>query len=231
METINDETIFQLFPLTDNVDSDDYFDVKTIKEKIFNTIFKKENENIVIERIDSLLTANIAINYQVADTLLGEIMLASSNKGVCYAGFTNGNPEASLKDLQRRFSKAIFIKKTTIFQQEALARFNDPQEEDLPLHLHLQGTEFQLSIWRKLLKVPYGGLTTYTQLGGSTKLARAVGGAVGDNPICYLIPCHRVVRSSGRFYGYFWGNEQKKKLLAMEAKALKPDNEYSKKRV
>lgn len=231
MDTINDETIFRLFPLTDNVDSDDCFDVKTIKERIFNTVFKKENESIVIERIDSSLTANIVINYQVADTLLGEMMLASSIKGVCYAGFTNGDPEASLKDLKRRFSKAIFIEKTAVFQQEALARFNDPQDESLPLHLHLKGTEFQLSIWKKLLKVPYGGLTTYAQLGGSEKLARTVGGAVGDNPICYLIPCHRVVRSSGRFYGYFWGNEQKKKLLAMETKTLKSGNEYSKKRV
>lgn len=216
METINDEAVFTLFPLKENVDLNDCFDVKIIREKIFNTIFKKVNENIVIERMESSLTANTTINYQVADTLLGEIMLASTNKGICYAGFTNGDPDASLQDLQRRFSKAIFIKKTAVFQQEALARFNRPQEENLPLHLHLQGTEFQISIWRKLLKIPYGGLTTYAQLGGNTKIARAVGGAVGDNPICYLIPCHRVVRSSGRFYGYFWGNEQKKKLLAME---------------
>ncbi|MGH2623609.1 MAG: methylated-DNA--[protein]-cysteine S-methyltransferase [Sphingobacterium sp.] len=216
MKTINNEAVFTLFPLTDNVDSNDCFDVKAIKEKISNTIFKNENEHIVIERMESSLTSNMAINYQVADTLLGEIMLASTNKGICYAGFTNGDPDASLQDLQRRFSKAIFIKKTAVFQQEALARFNRPQEENLPLHLHLQGTEFQISIWRKLLKIPYGGLTTYAQLGGNTKIARAVGGAVGDNPICYLIPCHRVVRSSGRFYGYFWGNEQKKKLLAME---------------
>lgn len=171
--------------------------------------------SIHIERIET--PGPLSINYQVAETALGEVLIASTAKGVCHAGFTNGDSNTALADLRRRFPKSILIPQQDPFQQEALAKFNHPEKEDLPLHLHLKGTDFQLSIWEKLLHIPFGELTTYSDLGGGPRNARATGTAIGDNPICYLIPCHRVIRSDGKFEGYFWGTARKKALLAREA--------------
>lgn len=172
---------------------------------------------IVVERMEPQELAGLPIRYQVTGTAIGEILLASTRKGICYAGFTNNNTDIALVDLGRRFPKAVFSEGTDVFQEEALQWFNRPGATGLPLHLHLKGTAFQLSIWEKLLRVPFGGLTTYSQLGGSTRMARAAGTAVGDNPVCFLVPCHRAVRSNGRFEDYFWGPERKRELLALEA--------------
>lgn len=201
--------------------------------------------NIHIEKMPSSGNTPLSINYQIAQTALGKILIASTDKGICHAGFigiddsTGGQnsilcdsnidepANAALTDLQRRFPKSTLTPQQDRWQQEALAKFNNPEKEDLPLHLHLKGTDFQLSIWEKLLRIPYGALTTYSALGGGPRNARATGSAVGDNPVCYLIPCHRVIRTDGRFEGYFWGTERKKILLAREASltsATKPSS-------
>ncbi|WP_157986668.1 methylated-DNA--[protein]-cysteine S-methyltransferase [Chitinophaga alhagiae] len=159
----------------------------------------------------------LPIHYGVYNTAIGEILLAATPQGICYAGFTNGYRELALTDLGRRLTGAAFSKQEDVFHQQALQWLNHPGRTRQPLRLHLKGTPFQLSIWQKLLAIPSGAVTTYAQLAGSSQMARAAGTAVGDNPVCFLVPCHRVVRSNGKFDGYFWGTERKKQLLAMEA--------------
>lgn len=154
------------------------------------------------------------INYDFVPTQIGKLIIANTSKGICYLGFTNEGEEVSVSDLKRRFPKQQLINKTDDLHQQA-ARFcnGDTKQE---IHLHLKGTVFQLDTWKRLTQIPQGKLTTYALLMEDNKVARAVGTAVGDNPISYIIPCHRVVRSDGSFHGYFWGTELKRQLLAWE---------------
>jgi AraC family transcriptional regulator of adaptative response/methylated-DNA-[protein]-cysteine methyltransferase len=98
--------------------------------------------------------------------------------------------------------------------------FDLSQRGERPLHLYLRGTNFQLKVWEALLDVPAGGVTTYEQVAaqiGKPKALRAVGTAVGHNPIAVLIPCHRVIRKMGEFGNYRYGPARKKALLGWEA--------------
>jgi AraC family transcriptional regulator of adaptative response/methylated-DNA-[protein]-cysteine methyltransferase len=86
--------------------------------------------------------------------------------------------------------------------------------------LHLKGTDFQIKVWETLLKVPMGELTTYSGLAGKLQqpqAARAVGSAVGSNPVAFLIPCHRVIKSDGQIGEYHWGNTRKNAMIGWEA--------------
>jgi AraC family transcriptional regulator of adaptative response/methylated-DNA-[protein]-cysteine methyltransferase len=82
--------------------------------------------------------------------------------------------------------------------------------------LHLKGTEFQLSVWERLILIPFGGLINYKQLGNGEPGSRDIGTAVGANPVSYLVPCHRVIRAKGNYDGFFRGNEVKARLLTYE---------------
>jgi AraC family transcriptional regulator of adaptative response/methylated-DNA-[protein]-cysteine methyltransferase len=95
-------------------------------------------------------------------------------------------------------------------------------ESHSPLKLHLRGTNFQIKVWEALLTIPTGSLTTYEHIAahiGNPRAVRAVGSAVGDNPVAYLIPCHRVIRKSGEFGNYLYGSARKKAILARELAA------------
>lgn len=157
------------------------------------------------------------IIYERAKSLFGEILIASTSKGICYLGFDFSDRISALDDLKRRFPKNPLEEKTSPLHETAIKLMNAPQLH-LPLQFHLKGTKFQLEIWEKLAHIPFGGFTTYGQIGGSNKNARATGTAVGSNPISYLLPCHRVIRTDGGFKGYFWGTEVKEKILAWETK-------------
>lgn len=188
----------------------------SIKKRIID-VNDKLPENIQLIEMQPVDLKPLVINYYSVQTLFGATFLASTNKGICYAGFPNNAAPEPLNDLKRRFPDASFQNKTDEFQHRALTVFNQPQLTGFTLSFHLKGTPFQLSIWRKLLNIPFGSLCTYTQLGGATNMARAAGTAVGSNPVSLLIPCHRAVRSDGSFDRYFWGPELKKKLLTFEA--------------
>lgn len=155
------------------------------------------------------------ISYDFIHTQIGKLIIAATSKGICYLGFTNDGEEAALNDLKRRFPAHQLVKKTVDLHRQAVLFCNggDTQQE---IFLHLKGTMFQLEIWKRLTRIPRGKLTTYALLVEDNNAARAVGTAVGDNPISYIIPCHRVVRSDGSFHGYFWGTELKRQLLAWE---------------
>ncbi len=162
---------------------------------------------------------NLTINYNFSESPFGKIIVASTNKGVCYLAFEKDEKKAvdSLKD---RFPNAQFKNLSDNFQQNALAIFNDDWQNMQLIKLHLKGTNFQLKVWETLLKIPSGRLATYGKIAnqiGKPSASRAVGTAIGANPVAYLIPCHRVIRASGIFGGYHWGTTKKLAIIGWEA--------------
>ena len=161
----------------------------------------------------------LTINYRFAKTLFGEILVASTSKGVCYMTFCD-NREQALAELGHHFPFATFEKHPDEFQERALAVFSMDWTNLNEVKLHLRGTEFQLKVWETLLKIPMGTLTTYGDIANyldSPSSSRAVGTAVGDNPVAFLIPCHRVIRSSGELGNYHWGEIRKTAIIGWEA--------------
>ena len=160
----------------------------------------------------------LTISYQFAETLFGEVFVASTSKGICALTFVK-NPTGALHHLKAQFPKATFIAQSDSLQQSALALFQTDHNQLAKIKLHLKGTAFQLKVWQSLLKIPMGQLTTYGELAKAIdhpKAARAVGTAIGSNPIAFLIPCHRVIQSTGAFGGYEWGQVRKTAMIAWE---------------
>ena len=105
-------------------------------------------------------------------------------------------------------------------QQNALSIFTQDWRKLKDIKLHLKGTDFQLKVWETLLKIPVGGLTTYGDIAAginNPRACRAVGTAVGENPVAFLIPCHRVIRASGELGNYHWGEIRKSAMIGWEA--------------
>ena len=161
---------------------------------------------------------NLHLYYSHAETLFGNILIASTEKGICHISFVQ---EASdLKDLTSRFPAAILEQKTDLHQQEALKMFRDDWNDLDKIKLHLKGTPFQIKVWNALLQIPMGSLKSYLGIAneiGDPKASRAVGTAIGQNPIAYIIPCHRVITSSGNLGGYHWGIDRKSAIIGWEA--------------
>jgi AraC family transcriptional regulator of adaptative response/methylated-DNA-[protein]-cysteine methyltransferase len=152
------------------------------------------------------------IQYAFSDTLIGRILLANTHKGICFLGFSSD--DEIIQDMKTRFLQQQFEKQATGFQKIAIDYCNGNHNQVIPLHL--KGTEFQVSIWKKLVCIPEGWLSTYGTLAPNAGGAQAIGSAVGANPVSYIIPCHRIVKRNGDFQGYHWGTEVKKMLLAYE---------------
>jgi AraC family transcriptional regulator of adaptative response/methylated-DNA-[protein]-cysteine methyltransferase len=165
---------------------------------------------------------NLLINYSFAESPFGNLIVASTFKGVCYMAFQDDEAQA-LNDLKSRFPAATFTRKLDMLQQAALFIFQHDWSKLGQIKLHLQGTDFQLKVWEALLKIPSGRLTTYGAVANKIQLptaSRAVGTAIGSNPVAYLIPCHRVIQSSGVIGGYMWGTTRKTAIIGWEAALL-----------
>jgi AraC family transcriptional regulator of adaptative response/methylated-DNA-[protein]-cysteine methyltransferase len=163
--------------------------------------------------------ADLAINYSFAESPFGNILVASTPKGICYMAFTDTVAEPFL-DLRAHFPNAALRQITDLVQQNALYIFSQDWSRLQEIKLHLKGTEFQLKVWETLLKIPMGGLATYKDIAGrigNANASRAVGSAVGDNPVAFLIPCHRVIQSEGAFGQYHWGATRKTAIIGWEA--------------
>ena len=161
---------------------------------------------------------NLVINYSRAETPFGDVLIASTVKGICHLSFINNTAEG-LKELQQSFQQARFVQKTDILQQNALKIFSHDWSDLQKIKLHLKGTEFQLKVWQALLQIPSGYADTYSGVADKIdlpKASRAVGTAIGNNPVAFLIPCHRVIRSDGGLGGYAYGLHRKRRLLAWE---------------
>lgn len=162
---------------------------------------------------------NLSINYSFAESPFGNLIVGSTPKGVCYMAFDNDEANA-LNDLKQKFPNATFQRKLDLLQQNALFIFQNDWHKLSEIKLHLKGTEFQLKVWETLLKIPMGQLSTYGNIAekiGNAKASRAVGTAIGSNPVAFLIPCHRVIQSSGNFGGYMWGNTRKTAIIGWES--------------
>jgi AraC family transcriptional regulator of adaptative response/methylated-DNA-[protein]-cysteine methyltransferase len=162
--------------------------------------------------------AHLMIQYSFSQTLFGEVLVASTSKGICHLIFIE-NQESGLDSLKNKFPKAIFEMRETEMHKQALAIFSTDWTKLSQIKLHLKGTDFQLNVWEALLKIPFGDLTTYGTIAASIEkpsASRAVGTAIGSNPIAFLIPCHRVIQSSGQFGGYMWGQLRKTAMIGWE---------------
>jgi AraC family transcriptional regulator of adaptative response/methylated-DNA-[protein]-cysteine methyltransferase len=164
----------------------------------------------------------LTVRWGVHPSPFGACLLAATERGICHLSFLSGEPSDAPEDeLRRRFPEADLEAAPEVTAPLAARIFaGSPGEEGAPLALHLRGTNFQLQVWKALLALPRGAVVTYGGLArrlGRPGAARAVGAAVGANPVAYLIPCHRVLRGSGELGGYRWGTARKRALLGWEA--------------
>lgn len=163
--------------------------------------------------------SGLHIRYSYAESPFGSLIIASTDKGICHLAFEERR-ENALENLQIHFPNAQFSEEMTEMHQRALAIFSTTQP--LPsqaVKLHLKGSKFQLKIWESLLKIPSGQLSTYGKIAeiiDQKNASRAVGTAIGNNPIAFLIPCHRVIRATGQLGGYRWGMTRKKAIIGWE---------------
>lgn len=163
---------------------------------------------------------SLEINYSFADTPFGDVIVASTQKGVCHMAFVDNGYAGAVENLQNIFPSAAYKHFLDVNQQNALFVFNQDWSRLEEIKLHLKGTDFQLKVWQTLLNVPVGGLTTYSDLAEKSDhkgACRAVGTAVGKNPVAFLIPCHRVIKSSGEIGSYHWGENRKNVIIGWEA--------------
>lgn len=161
---------------------------------------------------------SLKINYSFSETVFGNVIIASTKKGICYLAFYNDKNEA-LDELRKVFPNAAYEQLTDIHQANALSFFSKNWDDTSGIRLHLKGTPFQIKVWEALLKIPMGQVSTYSAIAKSIdniKASRAVGSAVGDNPVAFLIPCHRVIRSTGEFGNYHWGSVRKTAMIGWE---------------
>ena len=162
---------------------------------------------------------NLHINYSFAESPFGNIIVASTSKGICHIAFYD-DENIAFANLQRQFPAAQYQQILDKEQQNALFIFSHDWSKLHQIKLHLKGTDFQLKVWEALLKIPMGKLATYGNIAKQLQnpnASRAVGTAIGDNPVAFLIPCHRVIQSSGALGGYHWGVNRKTAIIGWEA--------------
>ncbi len=169
--------------------------------------------------------------YGFADTPFGRAVLVSADKGLAGVGFCDageGGDEAAMADMRRRWPQAAFVPQSAERTARLAARVFSPEAWNGAdrLRIVLIGTDFEIRVWEALLKIPLGTASTYGTLAekiGCPKAARAVGAAIGRNPISFVVPCHRVLGSGGALTGYHWGVTRKRAMLGWEAGLLARD--------
>lgn len=162
---------------------------------------------------------NLHIKCTFTITQFGMVFMAATDKGVCNIQFTDSF-ENSLAEIRAQWPKAQITVAESPILKTVKQFFTERNEKVKDLRLHVKATPFQLKVWEALLKIPCGQVSTYGKIAESIqhpKASRAVGTAVGDNPIAYLIPCHRVIRSTGILGEYHWGKERKTAMIGWEA--------------
>lgn len=163
--------------------------------------------------------SGVTIHYGLHPTPFGECLIGVTERGICHLGFVQDGEGDAIDNLVSQWKQARMIE-----DYEATAPLVEPifdlsRRSHQPIALHLRGTNFQIKVWEALLRIPAGSVATYGQVAheiGHPTAMRAVGSAVGHNPIAVLIPCHRVIRKLGEFGNYRYGAARKKALLAHE---------------
>ncbi|WP_279487803.1 bifunctional transcriptional activator/DNA repair enzyme AdaA [Aeromonas veronii] len=165
--------------------------------------------------------AGLVIDHGVHDTPFGQAFVALTQRGVCNFSFLDEKaPEVPLAALAHNWPEATLQEAPSRTQNVINTMFDGSKAPDRPISLHVSGTNFQISVWRALLQIPPAKVVSYAQVAsavGNPKAARAVGLAVGANPVALMIPCHRVIQQNGKLGGYHWGETRKQAIHAWEA--------------
>lgn len=166
--------------------------------------------------------AGLTLHYGYHPSPFGEAIIVCTDRGIAGIGFVDeGNRATALTDMVRRWPNAWFIENNAFTAPFAARAFTpDLWRPDTPLKVILIGSDFEISVWETLLKVPFGSATTYSEIAtrvGRPSAARAVGAAIGRNPISFVVPCHRIIGKSGSLTGYHWGLTRKRAILGWEA--------------
>jgi AraC family transcriptional regulator of adaptative response/methylated-DNA-[protein]-cysteine methyltransferase len=157
------------------------------------------------------------IDYGIYPTMFGKVIIASTPKGICYIHFA-AEMEDALAGLQKKYPGAMLAHNIRPNHEDAIACMSGITPKET-IRLHVKGSPFQLKVWEALLQIPEGHLTSYGDLSrkiNQPDASRAIGTAIGQNPVAFLIPCHRVIRSDGGLGGYMWGINRKSALIAWE---------------
>jgi len=163
----------------------------------------------------------LTIRYGFHPTPFGECLLATTKCGICALYFTNPFLRDQLMEaLRKEWPQAEILEDQEISGKYVQQIFSPNGKEEKRHHVFLKGTNFQIQVWRALLSIQPGDLTTYQEIAvqiNKEKAVRAVGNAIAKNPIAYLIPCHRVIRKTGKFNHYRWGAARKQAIIGWEA--------------
>jgi AraC family transcriptional regulator of adaptative response/methylated-DNA-[protein]-cysteine methyltransferase len=166
---------------------------------------------------------DLTISWGWFDSPFGEVLAMGTDRGLCGMAFSaEQGRERTLADMRGRWPAAVYRNDSGALADWVAAAFGAPGRGG-EMSLHLIGAPFQIKVWEALLAIPSGHVTTYTEIArsiGNPKAVRAVGTAVGRNPISWLIPCHRALRRDGEFGGYHWGLPVKRAMLAYESAQL-----------
>ncbi|MFC4263779.1 methylated-DNA--[protein]-cysteine S-methyltransferase [Ferruginibacter yonginensis] len=165
--------------------------------------------------------APLSIFYSFATSPFGDVIIASTHKGICHvAFFEEGKQTAAIAHLQQLYIGALLQYLVQPMHTIVVSILNNIFTTTDKITLHVKGTSFQLKVWEALLKIPTAAATTYGTLAKNIahpKASRAVGTAVGANPVAFIIPCHRVIQASGIIGEYRWGTLRKKAIIGWEA--------------
>jgi AraC family transcriptional regulator of adaptative response/methylated-DNA-[protein]-cysteine methyltransferase len=166
----------------------------------------------------------LTISYGLHPCPFGTALVMASERGLCGLAFADaGKEKAALAEMRRRWPKAKYAEDAALTAPIARRIFDHKLwRPDRPLRVVLIGTDFEVRVWETLLRIPLGRASTYSDIAGSIgvpKAARAVGAAVGKNPVAFVVPCHRVIGKSGELTGYHWGITRKRAMLGWEAGA------------
>lgn len=167
---------------------------------------------------------NIKIRYSFQRSVFGNYLIASTEKGICNLFFYDIPEEQIVSELKEQWNRADIIEQMDENQNRVIRFFDRTLNGHEKIKLRLKGTEFQIKVWEALLKIPEGQLSSYSDIAdliGQENASRAVGTAIGKNPIGYLIPCHRVIKSTGGIGEYRWGSERKMAMIGWEASKVK----------
>lgn len=162
---------------------------------------------------------NLTISYSLQHSPFGPYLVASTEKGICNILFYDADASGVESELKNLWPKATMIHQEEESHRLVQKFFNRDLSQGQELSLHLKGTPFQLKVWEALLKIPEGQLMSYTSVGERIRqpsARRAVGSAIGQNPVGYLIPCHRVIQTIGHIGQYRWGRARKMAMIAWE---------------
>ena len=163
---------------------------------------------------------NLTIRYSTQQCRFGKYIVASTGKGICNLSFFEGDTASAIEALKAYWPHAKLVPGKENNQQKIIDFFNNSTGDSSAIKLHLKGTPFQIKVWQALLHIPEGDVSTYGGIAQhihQPSASRAVGTAIGSNPVGYIIPCHRVIKNIGETGGYRWGGTRKKAMLAWEA--------------